>query len=378
VSAIVDVRAFPLQYPEPNDRDRLRCVTLARVQTDDGAVGWGECISQWPDSAVAVRTVVEEGLAPLLVGEDPRDPRRLWERMRDQTFWYGRGGIASFAISALDSAIWDLAGKLAGLPVHRLLGGAVHDRFRAAASIIWDPGDLDWTTREFAGYAERGFTAAKGGWGRDPATAFGTDGRRDVACVKAVREAVGPDFGLACDVSGKVRWTARHAVAMARAFEPYDLMWLEDALPPEDYEGWRRLSAAAPMPIATAERDWTVEDYRHRMDYAPVDILLVDPGRVEGVTGMWLIAQDAASRGVGVVPHSWSSALNTAAALHVLATCPTTPVFELKPHRSPLQHELVAEPFDMVDGHVQVPDRPGLSCDVDEAVVRKYLIGGRP
>ena len=289
--------------PEPNDRDRLRCVTLARIETDDGAVGWGECISQWPDSAVAVRTVVEQGLAPLLIGADPRDPRRLWERMRDQTFWYGRGGIASFAISALDCAIWDLAGRLAGVPVHRLLGGAVHDRFRACASIIWDPGDLDWTTREFAGYAEQGFTAAKGGWGRDPATAFGTDGRRDEACVRAVREAVGPDFGLACDVSGRVRWTARHAVAMARRLEPYDLMWLEDALPPEDYEGWRKLSAAAPMPIATAERDWTVEDYRHRMDYAPVDILLVDPGRVEGVTGMWLIAQDAASRGVGVVPH---------------------------------------------------------------------------
>ena len=193
--------------------------------------------------------------------------------------------------------------------------------------------------------------------------------------MKAVREAVGPDFGLACDVSGLVRWTARHACAMARRFEPYDLMWLEDALPPEDYEGWRKLSAAAPMPIATAERDWTVEDYRHRMDCAPVDILLVDPGRVEGVTGMWLIAQDAASRGVAVVPHSWSSALNTAAALHVLATCATTRVFELKPHPSPMQHELVAEPFDMVDGRLQVPDRPGLSCEVDEAVVQRYLIG---
>jgi L-alanine-DL-glutamate epimerase-like enolase superfamily enzyme len=374
MTVIQRVRAYPLQYPEPNDRDRLRCVTLVRIDTDDGATGWGECISQWPESAVAVRTIVEEGFAPLLVGADPSEPRVLWERMREHTFWYGRGGIASFAISATDCALWDLAGRIAGLPVHRLLGGPVRDRFRAVASIIWDPGDLDWTVAEFRGYAERGFTAAKGGWGRDPATAFGTDPDRDEECVRRVREGVGPAFGIAADVSGRVRWTARHAIAMARRFEPYDLMWLEDALPLEDYDGWRRLSAAAPMPLATAEREWTPEAYRHRLDVAPIDIVLIDPGRAEGITGMKIAADDAAGRGVGVVPHSWSSALNTAAALHVLATCPTAPAFELKPHRSPLQHDLVAEPFDPVDGELLVPDRPGLGCEVDEAVVERYVI----
>ena len=102
-------------------------------------------------------------------------------------------------------------------------------------------------------------------------------------------------------------------------------MWLEDALPHEDYEGWRRLRAAALDAARHGRARLDGEDYRTRLDDAPVDIVLIDPGRVEGVTGMWLIAQDAAARGVAVVPHSWSSALNTAAALHVLATCPTTP-----------------------------------------------------
>ena len=261
---------IPLQYPEPNDRDRLRCVTLVRIETEDGAIGWGECISQWPDSALAVCTVAEEGLAPLLVGEDARDPRRLWERMRDQTFWYGRGGTASFAISAIDCALWDLAGKLAGQPVHRLLGGAVRDRFRACASIIWDPGDLDWTaasspaTRRAASRRPR----AGGAAARD--AQFGTDGRRDEACVRAVREAVGPDFGIAADVSGRVRWTARHAIAHGaapRAVRPHVARGRPAA------RGLRGLAPACARPrrcrSRPAEREWTVEGYRRRLDSRP-------------------------------------------------------------------------------------------------------------
>jgi L-alanine-DL-glutamate epimerase-like enolase superfamily enzyme len=146
---IVRVDAFPLRYPEPHDKNRDRYVTLARVETEDGAVGWGECISQWPEAALAVKTIVDLGLGPLLLGEDPRDPRRLWERLRAHAFWHGHGGIVSFAISALDTAVWDLAGKLAGLPVHRLLGGALHDRVPACASVILDTLDLDAPAAEF-------------------------------------------------------------------------------------------------------------------------------------------------------------------------------------------------------------------------------------
>jgi L-alanine-DL-glutamate epimerase-like enolase superfamily enzyme len=372
MSSIARITAYPLEYPEPNDGGKLRYVTLVRVDTDDGAVGWGECISQWPESAVAVKTLVERGLAPLLAGADPTATRRLWERMREHTFWIGRGGIASFAISALDMALWDLAGKLAGVPVHRLLGGKLNDRVAACASMIWDPGDLDWTADEVRHAVDSGFTAIKCGWGRDPATAFGTDQERDVAVVERAREAIGSDVALATDVSGRVHWTATHAIAMARRFEPYGLAWLEDALPPEDLEGYRRLREAAPMPIATGERDWTVEDYRLRVRSKGVDIILVDPGRVEGITAMKLVVDDAASEGVRFVPHSWSSALNTAAALHVFAASPNGVVFEIKLRPSPLQHELVSQPFDQQGGFVTVPDRPGLGCEVDEKTVDRY------
>ena len=246
MSAIARLRAYPLQYPEPNDRDRLRCVTLVRIDTEDGAVGWGECISQWPDSALAVATVAEEGLAPLLLGEDARDVRRHWERMRDHTFWYGRGGTASFAISAIDAALWDLAGKLAGVPVHRLLGGAVRDRFRACAprsSGTRRPGLDGGGVRGLPGERLHG---CQGRLGPEPDAQFGADPRRDEACVAACARRSGrtsasrPTSAAACGLN------ATQAIALARRLEPYDLMWFEDVLPHEDYEGWRRLRAAAP------------------------------------------------------------------------------------------------------------------------------------
>jgi L-alanine-DL-glutamate epimerase-like enolase superfamily enzyme len=372
MASIARIEAFPLRYPESNDANRDRYVTLARIETDDGAVGWGECISQWPESALAVKTIVDRGIAPLLAGKDPTQVRRRWLELRDHSFWIGMGGTVTFAVSAVDMALWDLAGKLAGLPVHRLLGGKLFDRVRAAASMIWDPGDPDATAAEFVACRERGFTWIKGGWGRNPATAFGMDARRDVAVVAACREAVGDDVELCCDVSARARWTATHAIDMARRFEPYRLAWLEDALHHEDHDGWRRLRAAASMHVATGERCWTVEDYRRLLRSGGVDIVLIDPGRAEGLTGMKLIADDAHNEQVRFVPHSWSSAINTAASLHVFASSPNGVVFELKPTPSPMQHELVRRPFEQVDGYIEVPDEPGLGVEVDEAVVRKY------
>src|ERR1700742_1850995 len=142
------VTSHPLAYAEPNDADRIRRVLLARVETEGGVVGWGECISGSRAVNRSVAALVEDALGPLLVGRDPQDPGACWQAMRTHAWWYGEGGIANFAISALDMAVWDLAGKLAGLPVHRLLGGRLVDRVRACASMIWDPGDLDWTQTE--------------------------------------------------------------------------------------------------------------------------------------------------------------------------------------------------------------------------------------
>jgi L-alanine-DL-glutamate epimerase-like enolase superfamily enzyme len=292
--------------------------------------------------------------------------------MRAHAFWHGNGGIVSFAVSAVDIALWDVAGKAAGLPVHALLGGKLHDRFRACASVILNTTDLAALGAEFADYRERGFTAVKGGWGQVPEAGFGIDLARDLAVAQTVREAVGADVNVSLDVSARANLNSARAIRLARRLEEFDLAWLEDALHHEDVDGYRRLRAATEIPLATGERCWTVLDYRRLVRSGAVDVVLIDPGRAEGLTGMKLAADEAAASGVGIVPHSWSSALNTAAALHVFASSPNGVVFELKPNRSPMQHELARRPFEQVDGWIEVPDDPGLGVDVDEDVVRKY------
>ena len=369
---IARVEVFPLRYPEPHDGGRDRHVTLARVETSDGVVGWGECVAGPPEAALAVKTVIDAGLASLVIGRDASDPRVIWESLRAHAFWHGGGGIVSFAISALDIALWDVAGKLAGAPVYGLLGGAAVDRVRACASVILDTLDLEATGAEFRDYRARGFTAVKGGWGQVPEAGFGTDPGRDVAVAETIREAVGPDVGVALDVSARASWTPAHAIRMARELEHVGLSWLEDPLHNEDHDGYRALRAAVATPLATGERCWTLGDYRRLVRSGGVDIVLVDPGRVEGISAMKAIVDDAAAEGVRFVPHSWSSAVNTAAALHVFASAGNGLVFELKPNRSPMQHELVSVPFEQRDGWVSVPDGPGLGIEVDEDTVRRY------
>jgi L-alanine-DL-glutamate epimerase-like enolase superfamily enzyme len=373
MTRIARVEAFPLRYAEPHDSNNMRHVTLARIQTDDGIVGWGEAVTNPFEAGPATKLLIDRGLGELLIGQDPSDPRRLWRSLRRHSGWSGHGGVVSFAISALDTAVWDVAGKVAGQPVHRLLGGKLHDRVRACASVILNTLDLDALGEEFAGYRARGFTAVKGGWGLETAAGFGTDTERDLRIARLLRDVVGAETSLALDVTATAGWTAPHAAWMAQRLQEFHLGWFEDALHHEDHDGWRRIRAAAPgTPLATGERCWTANDYKRLVRSRGVDIVLIDPGRIEGISGLKTIADDAASEGVRWVPHSWSSAINTAAALHVFAATSNGHVFEIKPNPNPMQHELVTDPFEQRDGFIEIRDTPGLGVTVDEDAVRRY------
>jgi L-alanine-DL-glutamate epimerase-like enolase superfamily enzyme len=376
-TTIAAVRAFTVAYPEPHDGGNVRSLAFARIETADGHVGWGEAITGVPEASRAAAIVIEEGLAPLLMGADPTEIDELLARMRRRSFWYGTGGLATMAISAADTALWDLAGKLAGEPVHRLLGGALGDDVPLCASVIWDTEDLDATAQWFRSFRERGYTWVKAGWGRRPAeAAFGLDPDHDVRLLQTVRDAIGPDVRFSADVSIDAGWTVDHAIKMAQRFEEYDLAWLEDALDFEDRAGYARLRREAPMRIAAGEREWRAGDYQRLFDADAVDIVLIDPGRVEGISGMKAAARLAERAGVGIVPHSWSSAVNTAAALSVFCTQPNGVVFELKPDPSPMQNELVREPFANDNGWLAVRDTPGLGVKVDEAALAEYALRG--
>jgi L-alanine-DL-glutamate epimerase-like enolase superfamily enzyme len=370
---IVDVRAYPLRYPEPHDSNKLRCVTLVRVEADDGTIGWGECISQWPEAALAVKVIVDRGFAPLLKTRDPFQIRALWELMREHSTWYGTGGIATFALSAIDMALYDLKGKALGVPVYELLGGLVNQRLRACASIIVDMEDLEATAREFAGYVERGYTAIKGGWGKNPNTAFGLDAERDLLLVKTVRAAVPKEVSFVVDVGTHVKWDVAHAITMTRRFEEYDIFWIEEPLARDDFEGHRRLRSSTRTLLATGEKEWTVRAFKRLIDAGVADILMPDVGKAEGITGVKTIIEAARLKHVFYNPHSWSSGINTAASLHLCASTTNIIVFELKPNPNPMQHELIENPIEQVNGYVAVPNEPGLGVRVREEVVEKYL-----
>jgi len=355
------ISVYPLEYPEPHDSNKLRYINLVRVDSSDGTFGWGECISQKAEAALAVKVVIDRGFAPLLKDKDPADIRRLWELMRHHSSWYGTGGIATMAISALDIALHDLKGKALGVPIYQLLGGMVTPQLRAAASIIVDMVDLESTAREFAEYVARGYTAVKGGWGKNPDTAFGLNAQRDLLFIKMVRA-----------VGTYVKWDVAHAIKMARQFEEYDLLWIEEPLPHDDFAGHFQLRSAIETLIATGEKAWTVQEFKRLIDQRVADVIMPDVGKAEGITGVKQIIDLAAVNNVYYNPHSWSSAINTAASLHLCASATNTLVFELKPNHNPMQHELVEQPIEHLNGYVKVPDKPGLGIIVKEDVVRKY------
>jgi L-alanine-DL-glutamate epimerase-like enolase superfamily enzyme len=370
---IAKVEAYPLRYSEPHDSNKQRFITLVRVEADDGTFGWGECISQWPEAALAVKVIIERGMGPLLQSRDPLEIRGLWELMRHHSTWYGNGGIAAFAISAIDIALHDLKGKALGVPVYELLGGKVNSQFRAVASIILDTVDLEATAREFAGYVSRGYTAVKGGWGKDPATAFGLDAKRDLLLVKMVRNAIGEDVAWMVDVGTHVKWDVAHAIRMTRKFEEYGIYWIEEPLAPYDFSGYLRLRDSIQTLIATGEKESTVQGFERMIDCHIADFLMPDVGKAEGITGVKQVIEAAALKNISYNPHSWSSAINTAASLHLCASATNAVFFELKPNPNPMQHELVEDPIDQVNGQVAVPQKPGLGVTVRMEIVRKYL-----
>lgn len=373
-STIARIEAFPVRYPEPNNDGKIRALTLVRIEDDAGQTGWGEAITGGQETSLAVELIVERRLAPLLLGADPTEVLALWQRMRDATYWDGNGGIVTFAISALDMALWDLKGRIEGRSLTDMLGGPKQDQLRACASTIYHSGDLDRIAQEFAGFRDQGYTIVKGGWGHDLEIAFGRDETRDMAIARTVRAAIGPEVDMICDVVALAGWTPDHAIRMARQLDDeVGLYWLEDPLVEQDLDGYRQLREAVTTRICTGEKGWTGDHFVRLIDSGAVDVIMIDPAKAEGVTGTWNVIRAAAAAGRDWNAHSWSSALNTAASLHMALASENVLVMELKPLPSPMQHELVTNPINQHAGWVMPPDGPGLGVEVDEAVVRRYL-----
>lgn len=372
---IARIEAFPLVYAEPHYRGAERCITLARIETEHGAVGWGEAISQTRAPSAATKVLIEDAFAPLIIGGDPLNVELHWHAMCRHAYWFGVEGIAAFAISAIDMALWDLKGKLLGQPVAKLLGGPLREEIPAMASIIFDMDDLDWTLREFAWLREQGYRVVKAGWGMTLDSVFGTDAQRDLRYLTEIREVIGDELSLIVDVPGAQRvWDVPTAIRRLREWERFDLRWVEQPLHPADFEGHRRLRAAVATPIGTGEDEWSPETYQRVIDTDGVDVLQLDPGRCLGLTGCRETLKLIEAANLAASAHSWSGALNTAASLAFLAISPNADVTDLKPHESPMQHDLVEDPWVQVDGMLSLRPQPGLGVTISEQAVARYAL----
>lgn len=369
---IATVEAIPVSYPEPNDFNAIRHLCLAKVTTEDGAVGWGESITQFAEANWATKSIID-GMAELVVGKDPVNNAAIWRSLKDRAWWYGYGGgIASYAISAIDMAVWDLKGKALNTSVVELLGGPVHERLPAIASSHAHYASIPEMAEEAAEWLSTGLQGMKVGFGKRGDARLGYEHHRDVEYVKTMREAIGPERSLMIDLGVAIKWDVATAVKRTQAFDEYDIAWIEEPLGAWDPEGYATLRAKTKTLIAYGEREWTLEGFERILATGTVDVVGVDPGRAEGITGFKKVAERVEAYRRQANAHAWSSAICSAASLAISFSSGACKLFEFKPLRNPMQHDLVTAPFEHTDGWVYPPTGPGLGIEVIDDVVDRY------
>jgi L-alanine-DL-glutamate epimerase-like enolase superfamily enzyme len=350
---------------------------VVKVSTDEGIAGYSDmetCASVAKACVDAPKWSEEpgmecfDGLASLIIGENPLEVERLWYRMYRGSIYYGRRGVAIQAISAIDVALWDICGKAYGQPVHILLGSKWRESVRAYASTLFrsTPEAMREAVQK---YVSEGFTAVKFGWG-----VFGRDHRLDVKLAEAARGELGDGRDLLIDTGWFVERTPKEAIAVVRALEPFRPFLVEELLHPEDYDGYRQVASAVETRIACGEQEATEWGFHRLIEEGGVDVLQPDLTRCGGFTVARKIVHMAEMRNRLVIPHSWSSDLLTAASLHLTAFQRRAEFVEFNTSQGPLSRLLVKEPIRMKDGFVPVPQGPGLGVEVDDAVIERYKV----
>lgn len=368
---ITGVEALYLRLPEIKARtDSSQDALLIRITTDAGITGWGEVDScPWVIKAIieapTSHTLVT-GLRNLLVGEDPMDIGRLWRKMYQSTIYYGRDGAVIHAMAGIDLALWDIKGKALGLPVWQLIGGKFRDKLRVYASNMFQF-TPEASADRLKKAKDEGFTAAKFGW--EP---FGLgDLAADLRFLDALRKAADDGFDIMLDVG--LVWDATTTIQRAKAFEPYDLFWIEEPLHPDDLDGYGKVAAHISQRLAAGEEECTLRGFRRLIDEGGIGLAQIDLTRC-GMTGALAIAGYAASKGIPVANHNFTTDINTAASLHFLAAVPNALVLEYCVEPSQISRALAQDPFKLVDGHFTVPDAPGLGVEPNLEVVERFLV----
>lgn len=372
---IRDVRAIPLHTTETSQAAGPGAC-LVEIETDDGLVGIGEACTQseYDEASLAAQVIIERGLKPLLIGEDPLNIRRIWEKLYIGTEWFGRAGIVMYAISGIDIALWDLMGRTLGISVSRLLGGRFRETIKVYASVIFNMKDFQAMSAEAKKLVKEGYQAVKFGWGQTRDTSFGLDASQDEAAIKHLREELGSDIAIMIDVGRYVNWTGSHAIGMARRLAKYAISWLEEPLPQDDIAGYVRLTRSSPIPIAGGEGEYNRFGFRRLISNHALDIVQPDLSRAGGLTEGMRIADMAQTNNISLVPHGFSTAVNVAANLQWVAALPSGSLLEFRRTETPLIAALTRDPFEAELGSLRIPDKPGLGIEVNREVVEEHRV----
>lgn len=341
---------------------------VVRLETDTGLVGWGE--AHTPSGPEASKAVIDTILAPIVAGCDPLDIQPVWETMFATQHLRGHtSGFLLEAISGVDIALWDLAGQICGVSIAKLLGGRLRSRIPLYASSLPRIAASSGQPGRQAVLDQAKAIAASGY--RTIKVKLGVNLDQDRQTLRDLRQAVGPDIAFAVDANGA--YDLALAKAAGRMMEDEEVIWLEEPLMPEDLRGYTALTAALDIPVASGEclcNRWIFNDF---LAAGAVDLIQPDVSRAGGISESKRISDLADVYGVPFAPHvSIGTAIYLAASVQWAAAGPNLLTCEWPLEGSVLGDDILTEPFQVADGYVRVPDRPGLGIEIDEAALRQW------
>ncbi|MDT0551860.1 mandelate racemase/muconate lactonizing enzyme family protein [Urechidicola vernalis] len=347
-----------------------RCICVVKITTRSGEVGWGE--------GYGPAHVLNEGinlLRPIVIGENPLENELVWSKMYRKTLDYARRGVLVASISAIDIALWDLKGKILGLPVSTLLGGKQRDHVRPYATGLYFS-DINNPSRDYEeeieDYIARGFKSIK--------MKVGLGVETDYQNVKKVRELIGDKIQLMVDSNHA--YNLREAVSLAKKLEPLNIHWFEEPLSPEYYEQYNELRNRTTIPIAAGECEYLRFGFHQLLKNKSIDILQPDICSSGGITEGKRIAALASTYGIEIVPHTWGTGIGIHVALNFIANLECIPGRMMQPDflmeydqtENGIRERLTYPKIELKDGLIAIPKAPGLGIEVDEAVLMEYAI----
>ena len=387
---ITDVRSHVLQYGLPEELGYSqqyyanRTAHLVEVETDEGITGWGECFGPG-NVAIANKAIVESVIRPMVLGEDPLDRDVIWHRVYNLLRDHGREGMPMQALSGVDIALWDIAGKVAGMPLHKLIGGAHRTRVKAYGygMMLKRESLADHVARfrdEAAAIRDMGYAAAKMKVGLGP--------EADIELCRAVRDGVGDGFRFMVDANHC--YTTSEAFHVGRALEELDAHWFEEPVAPEDLDGYRELRAGLKVNIAGGETEFNRWGWRRALENRGLDIAQPEVCAIGGVSEYLRILALAHAHFTPVVNHVWGSAIAVATNLQLLAAMPSMPggmfawepMLEFDTTDNRFRDGLLVEPLDVQrqvkasGGYVDVPTGPGIGVEPDLDFIRHHEVAG--